>query len=118
MLFFLLGAMSFSLSPMLMGMGMSGGETDCPFMSPEEVICPMNLIDHIGAWKSAFVALAPTLGLLIVTAVFVVSIAPNLIRKFFYALPPSLRFCERIDAFSRRPLQELFSSGILNPKLH
>ena len=117
-----LGAMFFSLFHMSMGMDMYGGMTDCPFMSHEEVICPMNLADHIGAWKSVFTSVAPTLALLFVTAgaaVLIVSTAPNLLRRIQYASPPLYRWLQaRTYTFSYRPLQELFSRGILNPKLY
>lgn len=106
---------------MSMGKDMTGGMTDCPFMERGEVICPMNLADHIGAWKSAFLSTAPTLTLLLAVAgiaVFVASVAPNLLRKIQYASPPSQRWLEvRTYTFSYRPLQELFSNGILHPKL-
>jgi hypothetical protein len=118
---FLLGAMFVSLFHMSMGMDMSGGMTDCPFMAHEEVICPMNLADHIGAWKSVFLSVVPSLTLLLVVAgmtVFVASVAPNLLRKIEYASPPLQRWLEvRTYTFSYRPLQELFSNGILHPKI-
>jgi len=101
---------------------MSHGMSDCPFMSHEEVICPMNLGDHIGAWKSVFLSIAPTLTLLLAVAgvaVFIASIAPNLLRKIHYASPPLCRWLQtRTYTFSYRPLQELFSNGILHPKLY
>jgi len=119
---FFLGTMFFSLFHMSMGMNMSGGMTDCPFMSHGEVICPMNLIDHIGAWKSVFLSAVPTLTFLLAVvgiAVFVASVAPNLLRKIEYASPPLCRWLEvRTYTFSYRPLQELFSNGILHPKLY
>lgn len=116
-----LGTMFFTLFHMSMGMDMSEGMAGCPFMSHEQVICPMNLADHIGAWESAFVAIVPTLILLIAilgSVAFIISIAPNLIRKIRYlSLPLNRCFHKRTYAFSYRPLQELFSSGILHPKL-
>ena len=122
LLTFFLGAMFFSLFHMSMGMDMSGGMTDCPFMAHEEVICQMNLADHIGAWKSAFLSAVPALTLLIAAAgvaIFVASVAPNLLRKINYASPPLCRWLkDKTYTFSYRPLQELFSNGILHPKLY
>jgi len=120
-LFFLLSTMFFSLFHMSMGMDMSGGMTDCPFMEHGEVICQMNLTDHIGAWKSAFLSVVPALTLLLAVAgvaIFVASVAPNLLQKTRY-LQSSIhkRFRPRTYTFSYRPLQELFSDGILHPKL-
>ncbi len=117
---FFLGTMFFSLFHMSMGMDMFGGMNDCPFMVHEEVICPMDLADHLGAWKSAFLAVVPTLAILLVVsmAIFVALIAPNLLRRIQYASPPQSRWLKvRTYTFSYRPLQELFSNGILNPKL-
>ena len=106
---------------MSMDMDMTGGMSDCPFMSHEEVICPMSLTEHIGAWKSLFLSTAPALALLLVVAciaVFVASIAPNLLRKVQYISPPLTRWLEvRTYTFSYRPFQELFSNGILHPKV-
>lgn len=116
-----IGTMFFSLFHMSTGMNMSGGMSDCPFMSHEEVVCSMNLTDHIGAWKSAFVSIIPTFTLLllvVVTLVAIVSIAPNLLKKIQCISPPSHRWIHKWSyTFSHRPLQELFSNGILHPKL-
>lgn len=118
---FLLGAMFVSLFHMSMGMDMTGNMSDCPFMSHEEVVCSMSIADHIGAWKSAFLAVTPTVILLLAvvgSVAFVASFAPRLFvleRRLIRILHSQLR--ERTYTFSYRPLQELFSSGILHPKL-
>ena len=121
-LLFLLGTMFVSLFHLSMGMGMMGDTTDCPFMSHEETVCPMNLADHIGAWKDVFLSVIPGLTLILaaaVTAIFVAPIAPNLLLKTQYTSPPLHRYLQiRTYTFSYRPLQELFSNGILNPKLY
>jgi hypothetical protein len=120
-LLFILGTMFVSLFHMSANMDMSMGMTDCPFMSHDEVICPMNLADHIGAWKSVFLAVAPTITLFLAAAGLLataVTVAPNVLRISKrilckqYCYPP-----ERTYTFSYRPLQELFSKGILHPKL-
>lgn len=118
---FFLGTMFFSLFHMSMGMDMSGGMSDCPFMTHEEVICPMDFADHLGTWKSVFLAVVPTLVILLVivsVAVPIASIAPNLLRRIQSASPPQSRWLKaRTYTFFYRSLQELFSNGILNPKL-
>lgn len=117
----LLGAMFVSLFHLSMGMDMTGSMSDCPFMAHEEVLCPINLADHIGAWKSAFLAVAPTIFLLLAIAglaVVMAALAPHLFalkRKPIPILTKQLR--ERTYTFSYRPLQELFSNGILHPKV-
>lgn len=118
---FLLGAMFVSLFHMSMGMDMHGGVGDCPFMAHEEVICPMDLADHLAAWKSVFQVAAPTIVLLLAAAgalALVFSAAPHLYTRKLRLIPVLYRqLRERIYAFSYRPLQELFSNGILHPKL-
>jgi hypothetical protein len=122
LLAFFLGTMFFSLFHMSTGMDMSAGMTNCPFMSHEEVICPMNLADHVGAWKSVFLTVAPTLNLLLAVVgitVLIVSTAPNLLQRILCMVPPQNRLLQaRTYTFSYRPLQEMFSNGILHPKLH
>lgn len=118
---FLLGAMFVSLFNMSAGMDMSGGMLGCPFMSHEEVVCPMNLADHIDAWKSAFLFVAPTIFLLF-TAVGVValilSIAPHLLPPKRKPIPIQFRLLlKHTHAFSYKPLQDLFARGVLHPKL-
>lgn len=82
----------------------------------------MNLMDHIGAWKSAFLSAVPTLTLLLAAAgvaVLVASVAPNLLQRIRYAPPQQSKWLQvRTYTFSYRPLQELFSNGILHPKLY
>lgn len=115
----LLGAMFVGLFHI--SMDMAGGMSDCPFMTHEEVVCSMNIADHIAAWKSAFLAVTPTLVLLLTVVgavVFATSTAPHLFapkRKSIPILHKQLR--ERTYTFPYRALQELFANGILHPKL-
>ncbi|MCB9815817.1 hypothetical protein H6786_00340 [Candidatus Nomurabacteria bacterium] len=111
-----------SLFQMPMGMDMTTGASGCPFMSHgEEVLCSMNTLEHLSAWQSAFTAIVPTFGLLTLTVVSILllaSVAPNLLSTPRFSEPSSPRYLrEQIYTFSYRPLQELFSSGILHPKL-
>ena len=81
----------------------------------------MNPTDHISAWKSAFHSVIPTLTLLVLAAgvvASVASVAPNLLLKRRYAEPILRNYIQtRTYTFFHRPLQELFASGILHPKL-
>lgn len=118
-----LGTMFIGLFHMSMGTDMSGGMTDCPFMVHEEVICPMNLADHMEAWQSVFLSVAPTLTSLLALAgltVLLASAAPNLLQRIRYFSPPLLQaeLKPRNYTYWYRPLQELFASGILHPKLY
>lgn len=116
-----LGAMFASLFHMSTGMNMAGGMTDCPFMESGEVICPMNLADHISAWKAAFVSAAPTIVTIMLVAgavAFIASATPFLFTPRRKPIPVRLNALRtRTYSFSYRPLQELFSNGVLHPKL-
>jgi len=116
-----LGVMFGGLFHMSTGMDMSDSMTDCPFMSSGEVLCSMNPTDHISAWKSAFLSVIPALTLLMLAVgvvALLASVAPNLLLKRRYAEPILHNYIqERTYTFSYRPYQELFSSGILHPKL-
>jgi len=116
-----LGAMFGSLFHLTMSMDMTGEMSGCPFTAQGETICSMSTLDHIGTWQSAFLTTVPGLTLLLsvlAAAVVILSVAPNVLLKPKYritAIPKEI--VERIYTFSYRPLQELFSSGILHPKL-
>jgi len=118
---FVLGTMFVSLFHMASAMEMRGGMSNCPFMAHKEVICPMDLADHIGMWKNVFMATIPPLELLLVVVaaiVFVATAAPHLLVP--RGIPILLffkRLRERIYTYTYRPMQDLFSNGILNPKL-
>jgi|GEM_PF-281210 len=116
-----LGALFASLFHMSTGMNMTGDMTDCPFMEGGEVLCQMNLADHMGAWKDAFVSAIPTIVTLLVATgaiVFVASANPFFFGSNRKPIPIRLNAHHpRTYSFSYRPLQELFSSGILHPKL-
>lgn len=118
---FLLGAMFVSLFHMSMGMDITGGMADCPFMTHQEVICSMNLTDHMETWKAAFLAVSPTLVLLLAVTgaiAFIVSVVPQLFAPRHKPIPILHRqLRERTYSFSYRPFQELFAKGILHPKL-
>ena len=129
LLTFFLGGMFVSLFHLIPPMGgemdMSSGApvgmSGCPFSSHEETVCPMNLMDHIGAWKDMFVAVVPGFLLLMAAASLLavaVSLAPNLLKQQLYFIA-TYRKCihARVDIFIHKFWQELFSNGILNPKL-
>lgn len=121
LVFIFLSVLSFSLFHMPANMGMVESTSDCPFMEHGESLCAMNVVGHLGAWQSAFLAVVPIFLLLmlaVVGAVILYSRAPHLL------INPSRRlfllyryYINRVYLFSSRPLQELFSNGILHPKL-
>lgn len=117
---FLVSALSFSHGSATHAM--KHGMTNCPFMSHEDSVCPMDGMDHITALRTIF---EPILPMFIAIALIVVLVAS------FRSLTPTLgQFLRsRIHAFLRwrtlatyryptRPYQDLFAQGILHPKLY
>ncbi len=96
--------------------GMDGHhhEPGCPFMRGEQAICNMTVLDHITAWQNTFTAIVP---ILFVYLQFVAIVL--LVWK--YHSPPDF-FVRRLlsrctEEHASVPFyQQLFSSGILNPK--
>lgn len=88
------------------GMPMS----DCPYMAGQHSICPMDFSSHITAWQNMVRTILPTvLLLIIITAVFVTW------QRDTESGPPIFLRRRRERQFS--PFTELFSRGILNPKI-
>ncbi len=121
MLFVLLGTMFLSLYFIQMSTSSHHAMHDCPFMAHEATFCPMDLHDHLVAWKTIFASALPFIVsvLLLCGLVCTISSVYKDISKqlllYIYALvrhkhtyPPT---------YSYRFLQDLFSAGILNPKL-
>lgn len=96
------------------GMGGHHEEVGCPFMPGEQAICDMNALDHISAWQNTFTVTVPSL--------FIYTFLLGLVLFVWkYYNPPDLfvrRLSSRLSEYyiSISFYQELFSSGILNPK--
>ena len=115
------GVMFGGLFHMSMGMNMTGAVSGCPFTEQGEVVCSMNATDHIESWKAAFLAVIPTLTLLLTALVAAVIFFTTPLPAFrwqkhisFTQIKP---LYEQVYTFTYRPLQELFARGILHPKL-
>lgn len=91
----------------------------CPFMTHEEVLCPMNLFDHIKAWKAIFFNLIPSALTLLSIALLIASTVPHLLKKHLLYLMPIRKCRPPSDTYTYtiRAFQELFSNGILHPKI-
>lgn len=115
----------FGMSHSTMNMGSDGSTTmsNCPFMSGQAVVCNMNPLEHIAAWQSMFVTTLQQNGsdllALFLAALALALVWTRLLRPKF--LPePALAFSvirSRELALPSSLFQELFSNGILNPKL-
>lgn len=117
-----LSVTSFGLFYMSAGMKMTSGTPDCPFMTHGETLCAMSIVDHISAWQSTFLAVIPAFLLLILAATGAVTLYTKRTLRLFIKLSNRilLRFkysINRVHTFPPRSLQELFSNGILHPKL-
>ena len=121
--FLFLGVFGMSHSTMNMGPDGSMTMSNCPFMSGQAVVCNMNPLEHIAAWQSMFATTFQQNGSDLLTLLLVaLALALVWTRSFW---PRSKQYLQ--PAFSipqhrkeRLPLpllQELFSNGILNPKL-
>lgn len=104
---------SFLMMGMMDHHPMDGG---CPFMPGEQVVCQMDAFDHISAWQSTFVAIVPTiLALSILAAVIVLTWRHCYPPPDF--VPIRIHYQRRTESVITPFYQELFSSGILNPKI-
>lgn len=111
----------FGLAQTNIDVSMMDGKVNCPFGGHSVTICQMNPMEHIQEWQNMFTTL-PAKDALLILFVLVALLAlrklipwgkilsPQLSHKYFRLLV--------LDNFQViHPLQEAFSSGILNPKL-
>lgn len=96
-------------------------DPNCPFMNHGESICPMSVLDHLSVLRNIFESVLPNLVIILLIA-STISIFYSLKRKS----RPSTKSRSYVHlkwrtliltSFIYKPHQELFSSGILNPKL-
>lgn len=86
----------------------------CPFMPGEQIICNMTALDHIAAWQNAFTTTISTF------SIYLLLVAVVLLVWKYYS-PTDIFVRRLLLSRTREPVlvslyQELFSSGILNPK--
>lgn len=121
--FLSLGIFGMSHSTMSMEPDGSMTMTNCPLMTGQAVVCNMNPLEHIAAWQGMFETTLQQNGtdflILLLTA-----LALTLIwTRSFWPRPkrdhqPALSLIFNGERHLPSPLlQELFSSGILNPKV-
>ena len=112
------------LSHFSMSMNMEGDTTmsDCPFMSGM-AICNMSILEHIATWQSMFAHIQQPQNPMLVL-LFLLSVSLVMVGWIKRRYPPPKNSLEQCAYFFGRehvlvikPLQDLFSNGILNPKL-
>ena len=107
----------------MMGMDMNSPMVNCPFGGHSMSICKMNPMEHIQEWQSMFTTLPAKDAISFLSALLALLalLAIGAWKKFsihdqpwpeIYINPFYLRKYQIFD-----PLQESFSSGILNPKI-
>ena len=98
------GVYAVALAPM-------GEEVGCPFAMGQSAVCAA-LFEHLSHWQSAFAAILAEL--LVVATLFIFFVRSRVpVPKNSWPLRYRLRVFRHIPL----PLQEAFSSGILNPKI-
>ena len=117
--FLLVGFLSLSHIGMSMGMNNAMPMSHCPFMN-EMAICDMSPLEHIGMWQSLFANILTPENMIFILLLLIVATLP-LSRLFFSPPKDILIRIRRVpdDGWTRTPsfLEQLFSQGILNPKL-
>jgi len=112
---------------LLFGLFAVGGDVadptqKCPFSNHSMVICQMNPTEHIQEWQSTFTML-PTQNILSLLFALFALLAISKLKfwnRFSIPEPPLVISSSRLSLISFQifnPLKELFSSGILNPKI-
>ena len=89
----------------------------CPLMPPQATVCTMSAIDHISAWQGMFTAVPQGMAFILLAAIAILAAWPRLARAI--QRPKEVSFnVIREPGLALSPLQDLFSRGILNPKLY
>lgn len=104
-----------------MGMDMNSPTAICPFGGHSMSICKMNPMEHIQEWQSILTTL-PVKDVLTLFSLLLALFALLKLRQvFFVPKIPQADSCVNLFYIHRppifNPLQEAFSSGILNPKI-
>ncbi len=123
MAFLFLGVFGMSHSTMNMGTDGSMTMSNCLFMSGQAVVCDMNTLEHISAWQSMFVTTLHQNGSDLLVLILV-ALALALVWTRLLWPRPSQNLSQAFSIARLQKaglplplLQELFSRGILNPKL-
>lgn len=123
LVFLLVGFLGFSHADMTMGPDGQMSSSGCFMPGMTASLCQMSPFEHIAAWQSMFTATPNQLDILALLLLLIASLAVGLllIRRAIY--PPtapnrqSQPTYQQAGAAPFNLLQELFSSGILHPKI-
>ena len=114
----------FGLAHVMMPVGLDGdvAMTNCPLMFGQAALCKMNLLEHIAGWKSMFTGMVQYDGVALLFSVLIALIFLHIWNKLRQPIVEHVHSVVR-DVVRRNhllppsPLAELFSGGVLNPKL-
>lgn len=120
--FFLIGFLGLGHMSMDMESDMNGSVT-CFMPGMTEVLCQMNPIEHLAAWQSMF-AVIPSQGDVLLFLIALLAIIVGAIMIIYRSsAPPEIYTPQSQFLYSKRYipiidwLQEIFSNGILHPKI-
>lgn len=113
-----------SISHTVLNMGSDGmALSNCLFMSNQATVCDMSPLEHIAAWQS-MVTIAPLQNDLGLLMALLIALTLALVWTTHYLQEseqrPRVRFSDYVRRENYPPpslYQDLFSDGILNPKL-
>ena len=86
-------------------------------------LCQMGPLEHVAAWQDMFTAVPNQLDSLAFILLLITALAFGLLltrRALYPLIPPNFQshlVHQRADTAPFNPLQELFSDGILHPKI-
>ncbi len=94
----------------------------CPFMNESAVLCTMDPIQHLTAWQHMFTATPVVEAMLLLSLIIALALARTELLSWLWKIPElELSYRRTITPdetySSTNYLQEIFSQGILNPKL-
>lgn len=115
--FLLLGTVG--LSSAGMPTASDGHMPNCPLTQGHAAVCKMNPLEHFATWQSMLTTVLPgTITVLLLLIAMIVVITRRRLRLLFCNEIPQ-PFPHAVYDVPTRPtvLQELFSSGVLNPKV-
>lgn len=94
----------------------------CPFMNESAVLCTMDPIQHITAWQHMFTATPVMEAMLLLALIIALLLSRTELLSWLWKIPElELLYYKTVTPSERHSstnyLQEIFSQGILNPKL-
>ena len=121
--FIFVGTLFLSLFHMSTDMSMTNHILDCPMMMEGGVICQMDFNEHMSFWSALSLAIPVLLLTLLLLLPYAKAFSMACSVLFgqsisVWKLSTVSFYQKQSPTYTVRPLQELFSSGILHPKIY